>query len=81
MFSSLTHCAMIVLVKNINSDSEKIAEKVAACLDYPSFMENIRGNARNTIEEHYALDKMLHNRINIMKQLTKAAPKNGNRFG
>ncbi len=56
-------------------DSEKIAGKVAACLDYPSFMENIQTNARKTITERYALDKMLQGQVGIMKQLTQAATK------
>lgn len=56
-------------------DSRKIAEKVAACLDYPSFMENIRANARKTVEERYALNNMLKAQINILKELAKAAAK------
>jgi len=65
---------------------KNIARKVAACLDYPSFMENIQTNARKTITERYALEKMLQNQISIMKQLTDAAAarqKNDkkNRFG
>jgi len=56
-------------------DSEKIAEKIAACLDYPSFMENIKTNARKTITQRYALDKMLQGQVGIMKQLTEAATK------
>lgn len=67
-------------------DSEKIAEKVAACLDYPSFMENIQTNARKTIIDRYALDKMLQGQVSIMKQMTEAAAKqrvkqNKSRFG
>jgi len=56
-------------------DSQKIAEKVAACLDYPSFMENIQTNARKTITDRYALDKMLQGQVSIMKQMTEAAAK------
>ncbi len=62
-------------------DSEKLAEKVAACLDYPSFMDNIRKNARKTIVERYALDKMLTIRMDMIKQLTEAREKSRNRFG
>ena len=62
-------------------DTKKLAEKVAACLDYPSFMENIRTNARKTIEKRYALGKMLTSQINIMKQMTAPKATTKNRFG
>ena len=52
---------------------EKIAEKVVACLEYPSFMETVKKNARKTILEKYSLDKMLSRQINIMMQLTEAS--------
>jgi len=52
---------------------EKIAEKVVACLEYPSFMETVKQNARKTILDKYSLDKMLSRQINVMKQLTEAS--------
>ncbi|MBU0969370.1 MAG: glycosyltransferase, partial [Proteobacteria bacterium] len=61
---------------------DKIAEKIVACLEYPSFMENIKKNARKTIIERYGLDKMLAGQIEIMKQMTEAAArKQPGRFG
>lgn len=61
---------------------EKIAEKVVACLEYPSFMKNIKTNARKTIQERYGLDKMLANQVQIMKQMTEAAARqHQGRFG
>jgi len=67
-------------------DSKKIAEKVAACLEYPSFMETIKTKARQTIQNRYALDKMVGTQINIMKQMTQPPDsqkknKTKNRFG
>ncbi|MCG8635462.1 MAG: glycosyltransferase [Desulfobacterales bacterium] len=62
-------------------DIKKLAEKVAACLDYPSFMENIRKNARKTVTERYALEKMLASQMTLIKQLKDAREKSRNRFG
>ena len=53
----------------------KLAEKVAACLDYPSFMDKIKGNARKTVLTRYALDKTVPAQVNIMRQMLDAAAK------
>lgn len=50
---------------------EDIAQKVSACLEYPSFMETIKKNARKTIMDRFSLAKTLPRQINIMKQLTR----------
>ena len=54
-------------------NAEKLAEKVAACLDYPSFMERIKENARKTVINRYAAENMLKGRIDLMKKMTEAA--------
>ena len=54
-------------------DSRKIVEKVVACLKNPLSMENIKANARKTIQDCYAVDKMLETQVNIMKQITKTS--------
>ncbi len=59
---------------------EKIAEKVVACLEYPSFMKTVKKNARKTILERYSLEKMLSRQLHVIKQLTEAANRK-NLFG
>lgn len=51
------------------SSPDKIAEKIAACLDYPSFMTAVRQKARQTIVETYAVEKNLPRQLDIMKKL------------
>ena len=64
---------------NLFSPGE-IAEKVVACLEYPSFMKTVRKNARKTILGKYSLDKMLSRQVYIIRQLTEAAHRK-NLFG
>ncbi len=59
------------ILVNLFSPGE-IAEKVVACLEYPSFMKTVKKNARKTILEKYRLDKMLSEQLHVIKQLTKA---------
>ncbi|HCY86864.1 MAG TPA: glycosyl transferase family 1, partial [Desulfobacteraceae bacterium] len=47
-------------------DTKKLAEKVTACLEYPSFMDKIRENARQTVESRYHQEKMLKERFRIV---------------
>ncbi|SDU30243.1 glycosyltransferase [Desulfobacula phenolica] len=51
------------------SSPDKIAEKIVACLDYPSFMTAVRQKARQTIAETYAIEKNLPLQLDIIKKL------------
>lgn len=63
-------------------DTGKLAEKVAACLDYPSFMETLRQRARQTVLEGYSLDKMVPAQTGLIKKLVAGeAPETKRRFG
>lgn len=53
------------------SSPDKIAEKIVACLDYPSFMTAVRQKARQTIVETYAIEKNLPLQLDIMKKMIK----------
>jgi glycosyltransferase involved in cell wall biosynthesis len=62
------------------STPEKIAEKIIACLDYPSFMKEVKHKARKTIVEKYALKKVMPEHLNIIKKLV-AKGKDQTQFG
>ena len=62
------------------STPEKIAEKIVACLDYPSFMKEVKLKARKTIVEKYALKKVFPEYLNIIKKLV-AKDKDQKQFG
>ena len=63
-------------------DTEKLAEKVAACLEYPSFMAAVRQKARRTVEDRYSLDKILAAQTGlIQRMLTREPPPRKRRFG
>ncbi len=51
------------------SSSEKIAEKIINCLDFPSFMEKIKQNARQTILDKYALETIVPEQLELIKKL------------
>ncbi len=53
-------------------DTKKLAEKVTACLEYPSFMDKIRENARQTVESRYHQEKMLKELFRIVFGLANA---------
>ncbi len=55
------------------SSSEKIAEKIIACLDYPSFMKKVKQKARETIVEKYAFKKVIQMQMDIIKKLTDSS--------
>ncbi|NWH03454.1 glycosyltransferase [Desulfobacter latus] len=57
-----------------------IAQKVCACLEYPSFMESIKQKARQTVLEKYDLRLTLARQMELVQQLS-AAPAHGRRFG
>ncbi len=62
------------------STPEKIAEKIVVCLDYPSFMKEVKLKARKTIVEKYALKKVFPEYLNIIKKLV-AKDKDQKQFG
>lgn len=51
---------------------KEIAEKIVACLEYPSFMQTVKINARKTVLENYSLDQMLARQLHVIKELTGA---------
>ncbi len=53
------------------SSPEKITEKIIACLEYPSFMKAVRQKARKTINDNYAVAKVLPMQLDIMKKMIK----------
>lgn len=57
------------------SSPEKIAEKIIACLDYPSFMKEVKQKARETIVEKYALKKVVPLHLKIIKELADSNKK------
>ena len=62
------------------SSPEKITEKLVACLDYPSFMKEVRQKARQTIKDQYSLEKMIEQQMSVIGNLVKqgnAAPQFG----
>lgn len=59
----------------------KIAEKVAACLEYPSFMGPIRQKARQTILDRFSLDRMLEKQMRLLGQVMNQQPGEPQRFG
>ncbi|MCP3871754.1 MAG: glycosyltransferase, partial [Desulfobacteraceae bacterium] len=64
------------------SSPKKIAEKILACLGYPSFMKAVKQKARQTIVETYEVGKVLPEQLTIMKNMMgnkKAKP--SKRFG
>ncbi|WP_035242570.1 glycosyltransferase [Desulfobacter vibrioformis] len=59
----------------------KIAQKVAACLEYPSFMAPIRQKARQTILDRFDLNRMLKRQMGILAQMISQQPGEPRRFG
>jgi len=53
------------------SSPEKIADKIIACLEYPSFMKEVKQKAGKTVVEKYALKKALPQYLNIMNTLVE----------
>ncbi|MCM2286830.1 MAG: glycosyltransferase [Desulfobacula sp.] len=51
------------------STPEKIAEKLVACLDYPSFMIEVKRKARQTIVDQYSLEKILPRLLNLVQKM------------
>lgn len=48
---------------------KQIAEKITACLEYPSFMKSIKKKARKTVLQKYSLEKLLPKQLNLIKRL------------
>lgn len=59
---------------------EKVSEKIIACLDYPSFMKEVKQKARQTIVEKYSLEKTLPQHLDLMKKLVNQG-KHSKQFG
>lgn len=59
----------------------EIAQKVAACLEYPSFMLPIRQKARQTILDRFDLDRMLKQQMGILAQMVSQQSNAPRRFG
>ncbi len=51
---------------------QAIAERALGVLNYPSFMTQIRANARQTVLERYALKKVLPKHLEIIRNLKNA---------
>ncbi|WDP85659.1 MAG: glycosyltransferase [Desulfobacter sp.] len=62
-------------------DIQKIAQKITACLDYPSFMGTLKLKAQQTIADNFCIDKTLAAQIRVVKQMIQAKNKPGPRFG
>ncbi len=63
------------------SSTEKIAEKIINCLDFPSFMEKIKEKARQTIVDGYSLEKTIPAQLAVIKKLTQKQPAGPKQFG
>ncbi len=61
-------------------DSKDIAQKMIACLEFPSFMEKLRQKARQTIEKRYALENELPKLLKLIRKIEKPAD-NSRLFG
>ncbi len=53
------------------STPEKIAEKIIACLDYPSFMKTVKQKAREAIKEKHAIEKIVPQLLTLVQKLAK----------
>ncbi len=61
-------------------DPKQIAQRIIACLEYPSFMEKVRQKACQTINEKYALKKELPRHLELIKRMGTRA-RTDTRFG
>ena len=60
---------------------DHIADRVVACLEYPSFMATVKKNARQTIERKYRLSRMLDRQMKIITGVTASPHHPAPRFG
>ena len=60
---------------------QEIAEKVATCLEYPSFIGPIRQKARQAILDRFRLDRMLERKTGLIRHLMAQQPGAPCRFG